>query len=615
MNGRAKHTGSAGIPAGFPGPRVEAMTERIRKTLRVIDTILPVLLAAGMTGYCLVFALRATSGVQWPYEWDAFRDIGAAQTMLDGRYPEDPILLGHTLWYNPLTAACNAAFSAATGVPLPQANVMLGPWLQLLTPAGFFVVLWVLFGRWAAVLGLAAFLFGKTDNIPAWNCATYSPWLFAPVLAEGFFYFTLAAFVLVRRKHPASLAWHALVGLLLALTFMTHTAPAVNAGGIMTVIIAVAAWRAWRGKEIQNPESRIQKGCGPGSCCEDKADERYASRRTTSREILLPFAVLLAVAFAASLPYTWSILRDYHFHVRNPWPGLYASSYVELAHFPERLRGAFNWRNLVAAGGAAVVLARPEWRRSALVPFAWAGLAALFLAQNYASQALMACGVLTTTLVPGHHAAIYLSAARWVFFGAGAAALGGGAAQLLLRAARRRDNGIAAILANAACCAAVLAAVIAGLFALRPYRDWLEMSITRNRAEYAAIHEAKTDMYRWVLQNTARDAVFLTEEDAVGLQVVMPAARKLSGTMLLYMNPYVDIQPLMADRRGMLDAMKNGNSSQFYEIARRRGVTHFLGRDKAPDGTPAAAPHFFREVHHSGGLVAYELETPAATGG
>ena len=566
------------------------MNDRARQTARILDAAVPVLLALAMTAYCLVFALRATSGVQWPYEWDAFRDIGAAQTMLDGRYPEDPIMLGRTLWYNPLTAACNAAFSAATGVPLPRANVLLGPWLQLLTPAGFFALVWVLFGRWAAVLALAAFLFGKTGNIPAWNCATYSPWLFAPVFAQGFFYLALAGFVLVRRMRPSGVAWHALVGLLLALTFMTHTAPAVNAGGVMAAVILVAVWRIGR----------------------------RAGMRAAWREAVLPFLVLLAVAFLASLPYTWSILRDYHFHVRNPWPGLYASAYVELAHLPERVREALNWRNLVALLGAVAVLMRAEWRRSALVPFAWAGLAALFLAQNYVSQALLSRGVLITTLVPGHHAAVYLSAAHWVFFGAGAAALARTTADLLLRAVRRRgaeEGGVAATLANAACCAAVLAAVVAGLFALRPYRDWLEFGITRNRAEYAANYESKTDMYAWILRNTAPHAVFLTDEDAVGLQVVMPAARKLAGSMLLYLNPYVDVQPLMGDRQQMLQAMRDGDGARLHELARRRGVTHFLGREKGPDGAPAAAPRFFREVHRAGGLVAYELEPPPAAGG
>jgi len=580
----------------------ETMNTRARQIFQFVDTALPVLMAVGMTGYCLVFALRATDGVQWPYEWDAFRDIGAAQTMLDGRYPEDPILAGKTLWYNPLTAACNAAFSAATGMPLHRANVVLGPWLQLLTPAGFFVLVWVLFGRWAAVLGLAAFLFGKTDNIPAWNCATYSPWLFAPVFAEGFFYFTLAGFVLVRRRRPTSLAWHALMGVMLALTFMTHTAPAVNAGGIMAVMMAVAAWRIRR-------ENRSRES-GTGSQHATGLEAGDAAKDTVMRQTVLPFLVLLAVAFAASLPYTWTILRDYHFHVRNPWPGLYASAYVELVHLQERVWAAVNWRNLLAVIGAVAVLARPEWRRSALVPFAWAALAGVFLVQNYVSQALMARGVLTTNLVPGHHAAIYLSAARWVFFGAGAASLAQTVTGLTLRLARRPDAVIPAVLLNAVCCAILLAGVVAGLFALRPYRDWLEMSITRNRAEYAAIHESKTDMYNWVLQNTAPEAVFLTDEDAVGLQVIMPAARKLAGTMLLYLNPYVDIQPLMEDRRRMLQAMRDGDANAFYEAAQRRGVKYFLGRDKTPEGAPAPVPRFFREVYRSGGLVVYEIEQP-----
>lgn len=566
------------------------MNERTTRIVRSIDTAAPVLLALAMTAYCLVFALRTTAGVQWPYEWDAFRDIGAAQTMLDGRYPEDPILLGKTLWYNPLTAVCNAVFSAATGVPLPRANVLLGPWLQLLTPAGFFVLAWVLFGRWTAVLALAAFLFGKTGGVSAANCATYSPWLLALVFAQGFFYFTLAGFILVRRRRPAGIAWHALVGLLLGLTFMTHTAPAINAGGIMAVITAAGAWGA----------------------------ARRGGLRAAWREAAGPFLALLTVAFAVSLPYTWSILRDYHFHVRNPWPGLYALSYVELAQLPDRLREALNWKNLLAVVGAGAVLARADWRRASLAPFAWLALAALFLAQNYASQALLRRGVVMTALVPGHHAAVYLSAVRWVFFGAGAAALGQLAAGLLLRAAGGRGGaageGGGAILIKGACCAVVLAAVVAALFAQRPYRDWPEMAITRDRAGYAAAHESKAAMYAWILKHTRPDAVFLTEDDPVGLQVVMPAARKLAGAMLLYLNPYVDAGPLLDDQRKMLQAMRDGDAGQFYECAARRGVTHFLGREKGSDGAPAAAPRFFREVYRSDGLVACELE-PAPAGG
>ncbi len=594
------------------------MNERMNQIARIMDAAVPVLLALAMTGYCLAFGLRATSGVQWPYEWDALRDIGAAQTMLDGRYPDDPILSGRTLWYNPLTAACNAAFSAVTGVPLPRANVLLGPWLQLLTPSGFFVLVWVLFGRWAAVPGLAAFLFGKTGNIPAWNCATYSPWLLAPVFAQGFFYFTLAGFVLVRRRRPASLAGHALVGLLLGLTFMTHTAPAVNAGGVMAVIIAAAAWKAgWGAGRSQESGVRSQNGNSPASAGDGALKGGCAGWSGAWREAVLPFMVLLAVAFVASLPYTWSILRDYQFRVRNPWPGLYASSYVDLAELPMRLREALNWKNLAALLGAAAVLVRADWRRASLATFAWLALAAVFLAQNYASQALLRRGVIMTALVPGHHAAVYLSAVRWVFFGAGAAALAQWTAGLLLRGTGRWGAGDSTpmTLANAVCCAAVLAAVVAGMFSERPYRDWPEMGITHNRAEYAARNEYKTEMYAWILRNTDPDAVFLTDEEALGLQVVMPAARKLVGSMLLYLNPYVNVQPLMDDQRQIQQAMRDGDAAHFHEIARRRGVTHFLGHEKGPDVGPAAAPRFFREVFRAGGLVAYGLEPPVADGG
>jgi hypothetical protein len=85
--------------------------------------------------------------------------------------------------------------------------------------------------------------------------------------------------------------------------------------------------------------------------------------------------------------------------------------------------------------------------------------------------------------------------------------------------------------------------------------------------------------------------------------------------MLLYLNPYVDIQPLLDDQRRMLQAMRDGDGFLFHEIAARRGVTHFLGREQGPDGKASAAPAFFREVFRAGGLVAYELEAAGAAGG
>ena len=58
---------------------------------------------------------RATHDLNWPPDFDLYRDTSIAQTMLDGGGLADPAYPGGRLWYNPLVPGIAAGISRLTG--------------------------------------------------------------------------------------------------------------------------------------------------------------------------------------------------------------------------------------------------------------------------------------------------------------------------------------------------------------------------------------------------------------------------------------------------------------------------------------------------------------------
>ena len=287
-----------------------------------------------LLAWALVIAFYAVEPCQVPREWDSMRDISIAQSLLDGGYPEDPVLRGEICWYNPLTGLVLFALHHLTGLSLMRLAVVAGPFLNLLAPVAFYFLVAGLFGRGAGLAGLLLVLFGKDGALPLWTCA-YSPWLLASVYALGLLFLTLTAFY--RAFCEKSPRFFFLTGVLLGVTFLAHTAPAIVAGGTMLLMSLWEACRLWF-RERQYQEARI---------------------------LALHFAAALCVAFFVSLPYTGPILWRYQFHVLNPWPSLYAFQNVELENLPAQIRQAFSVRNGIAVIGIMTLLRhrkRPEVR-------------------------------------------------------------------------------------------------------------------------------------------------------------------------------------------------------------------------------------------------------------
>ena len=533
------------------------------RALAWFAVIAPAVAAAALCVVALYHGVQAVEGVAWPYFYDALRDIGVAQSILDGRYPEDHIFLGETLWFNPLVGALVAAGTWLTDLPTHVVNVHLGPVANLLTPVALFLLAAALCGRWAALGTLLCVLMLNAQGEFLWATATYSPWLFAPHLAQGLFALTFLLFWQAERSGRRR--WFVLTGVALGVTFMGHAAPAVVLGGTM---VLVTLYRAVR--------------------------ERDAARRHTA-----DLGVLLLVGFVASLPYTYSILYNYQFQIINTLPSLNVEQPVRLARLPEALRQAVSWHTGIALlGFGGILLARAK-RIEHVLLLCWTLVVALFLVQVYAWRWLDRARRQIPQIVPGHHFLICLTLLEAVYFGYGLWWL----IQAPLRVLRRRPglqqwaHGVAAL------------AVVTGLaVALYPaYADWNEFTEKpRERLWYGDLFEERETVYAWILEHTDASDVFLCE-DQLGLIVVGPAGRKLVGTMLIFANPYVDSARRLADREAMFDAMRAKDARRFRRLARVHGVRFALLRGKEIELAEASLFNFLDPVLRADPLLLYEV--------
>ena len=576
------HTNSA--------PAVPGAILRKRPRLETFLRAAFCVVAACLIGFSLVRAVTATHQCVWPSEWDLLRDIGTAQMILDGRYPEDPILPGETLWYNPLTGALLAAAHRLSGIPLPRLGILLGPWLNLITPLGMVALLACLFGRAAALAGLCMVLYGKYPPNPFWLEISYAPWLMAPLYASGLMFLTLAAYYKgTTRRSPGMLMFS---GALLGVTFMAHTAPAIIAGGTMLLHTAMEAARMlWK----------------PGIEHEDLTGKRLSGGAEAVR-IAARFALLLLTAFLVSLPYTWSILWNYGFHVRNPHPSLFTADFLLLVNLPIRLHEAINWRNAFAVLGVFTLLRRRD--SAALLVLGWTATACLLMTQHYLWQWLLLRGVSLTGLAPGHHWAVHLTAVRAVLFAVGVTAAGAGIAQgmrwLWKRARPSASRDASPALRQAAMLAA---ACLAGILLYREHPlttrvDFQQPEMTL----YHQYHQVRMPMYEWILENTPPDAVFLCFEDSIAMTVVMPAARKLLFPMMIYSNLYVDPNELSYNKFRLLDAMDRADREAFRAEAQKHPQVLMLLRREDLANPPRSPEPFFAEVYRAGGLVAFQAK-------
>ena len=471
--------------------------------------------------------LRATGRLDWPEDADLYRDIAQAETFARGRLLADPFYAGEGLWYNPLVPLLVAGGARASGQPVHVLYTRLGPFLNLLAPLAFGLLLARLSGPAAGLAATFAFVYLGDPREPPWASPTYSPWLFSASFAQGLFCLTLLGHGWARRARRPAPAYAA-TGALLGLTFLAHTAP-----GLLAALLC-GGREAW-----------------------DVARARAGSRAARAGRLLL----MAGTAALVAAPFLAVIVGRYHLRVLNRAPLEWTWG---LARDSSGLLAQASWKTLAAAG---LLLAWARERRLDAgrgLLLGWLALAGALLAYSFAAPPL---GL--PTLLPRHHFLLYLKAAECALAGCAAARLWAWAPPRL-----RHSRGAAGLL--------LVAAVLA---ALPGYRLQRSLFPGQPAGEKWTTRPTREGAFRWIRRHAAPGDVYLAS-DEIALTVVAPAGARVVAVEAAFSNPYVAWAPRAAARERMLAALGSGDRAAFAAEARAFGVTHVV-RSRADRGWPA----------------------------
>ena len=517
----------------YPDPDA-AMSGRERRWLGAV--------AAVMLAIAFARGVAVTHDLDWPNDPDLYRDIAQAQTILDGSFLDDPHYLGETIWYSPLVPSIVAALQWTTGGTLHVLETRAGAYLNLLGPIAFYLLVVTLFGRWTAVVALAIFLFCSGDPGPSYASSTYSPWLFVANFVQAFYYATMI--VLYRAVHSERLAHFAIVGVLLGLTFLGHTAPAVLLGGMVSLYAAVMALRSagsndWRGVW--------------------RALER--------------FALVVALALLVSTPYVLSIAGHYHLKIVNQYPTFWIYPEMELsnlqAFLAERAARSIVPALLVGVVAFATTSAWPQARAGVV---ASTGLALAGVVYSYVWQYQLEHGSTWPSVVPGFHFLRYFSAGEAIIAAYGVAAMGSACAAFAAR--RAAAAWWPPVLRRAV--PAALACVLVGV-SYPAYASRIDLTGYRNQAQRMFSGPDFDDLFRWVRERLTPEDVVAAPEN-LALSLVGPAGRKVLAVERFFSNPYVDWQTRHINLDALYYGLDGGYCDSFKERADRFKVTHILAK-------------------------------------
>jgi hypothetical protein len=551
----------------------------------VISRIVTVLVAIGCLVLAFLPARDAAVGLTMPYDMDQFREIASAQAIADGHPLRDPFYRDEWVWYNPLLGATVAGISRVTALPVHEAFVQAGPWLSVAAQALFFAMALVLVGPWPAAIALALLLFAPPHGISGWMSPAVTPFIFSNNYATTFFYAGLIACASAAGRREA---WRwALLGALLGLTFLAHTAPALVLG---CCGVAAALYAAGGSAGSKDPAPR-------------PSDPALRLDHPVWRGRVRTVVVMLAVAIVVSSPFLYSIAGRYHLHVRNLDPVLWLWEQVDLAHLSGLARALLSPAGLLAIVGAVVLARRARVDRGAFVAVSWGATALVLFAYGYLQQ--LTDNRYLPPLVPQHHFYFHVVAAGRLLAGVGAWTI-----VSALCAALARTSGWKPALRLSDVAAPAI--VLAGIYLVvtvndAKYRDRPDFQEYRREAIARSDDFARTRVIERLRAQTPADAVILASDEDSYYRVA-PAGRATVAVPSIQSNPYVTQGGRDADQQQMLDALQARDPLNFGALARKYGVGFVLLGPDAVAGLEASgpAPSLVRELSRQGGYVLYE---------
>jgi hypothetical protein len=508
-----------------------------------------------LLGVVFSAAWRATHDLEWPYDFDLFRDAAFAQTIARGDFPDDAYYSGEQNWYNPLGPTVIAVVAKIFALEPIQIYAHHGAVIGLIVPLAIFVLAVALFGRWAGLAASFVFLFlGPHDVLPSWAAPTYSLWLFTNLLSLVPLALTITI-ALRARENSRPLTW-IICGVLLGVTFLTHTATAIIAGSIVLVL-------AW---EYGKP-----------------------------RLIALRWSLVLFSAVVVSLPFLVTIVGRYGLRIRNTAPLDFFWEETDLRNIFEFLRSTLNVGSAISCIGFIMLFTSRTTKAARSVMIAWLGVCLILFAYGYARQAW-----------PGAHLPGILPSFHWLFHlrVAKALLLGFGLYCALDFITSRLDRWW-----KLPSPVALLLVFI--LFFGTQYRKIshrFDLVGARELALYYAALPGFRESVAWLRRETSADAVVLAPPQWA-LVLLGAAGRKTVIVDRPFSNPYVLFEPRAAAAGDMEMSLAGHQRDVFLEIALKYRVSYVLLADALPvfDDRRLTAP-FARPVFAQGNFAVLRIE-------
>jgi len=480
---------------------------------------------------CFIPIQKSASTYYWGYDNDNFRDMSNVNNLVSGNLTEDPTYLDECRWYNPMLHWIEAIIVKTTGIPVNLVISQGGPYLNILSPICFFLMVLVLFNFKVAICATAGFLFFTANDIPGYFSATYTPWLYPVTFVQFLFYLGVIAMYYAFLK--LELKWFALLGIVTGLAFLGHTGPTVILIMQIGVLTSVLVYKI--------------------------------IKRTSEQTIynVLKFAIVAAVCFIIiSLPFTYIVIGKYHLKLINEATYEYAEPIFQLRNLPELFKINLSVSFIVSVFGLYAFVKSKIPVTIKHILYSWLVISILmYIYVTMAKFIRFHGGPSLPGIVPSFHFFFYFKAVQSVFFGFGFV-------ELMLRIfnfinTRYANHRFSLRQINRGIVLLIAALVIIN------YPGYLK------RGDFYCVPEMANDenywdqveVYKWLTTQTGINDVVLCEERQITFPL-LPSGRKMVVCSIDHTNPYVEYFDRKEDRDLMLDILKGsapGNKALFEE--------------------------------------------------
>jgi hypothetical protein len=493
-----------------------------------------------MLGMAFLQGQQVTHDLSWANDPDFDRDASFVQGALDGHFGKDPSYAGQWLWYNPLLFLIETFLVRITGMSPHLIVTRAGPYLNLLGPVAFVLMVGYLFDRRIALASLLSFLFLSSGQLLGWAGATYSPWLYPVCFAQFLFYLNII--LCYKAFTSGRLGWFLLLGVCAGLSFEGHAAPTV------LIILIIGSL------QINNLYLAA------------KNKDAAGLSRSAWQCLILVIGFLLTASLLL-----YYIFGKYHLKLINRATFEYTEGVFIVKNFRELIKQNLTLPFCIAVIGA--IWFYRKCRQPLLRKMMTGWLAWTLIMYTYAT---LVSGLDRTRqirlpgTVPSFHYFFYFKALQSIFFGYGIFQLwrsfffwAQNRWKFLQRFHRARHW-------------AWIAALLICAFLYYPfYQKREDFADLRDKALMKESDHNKIELYHYILHNVGSDQVILCEKEP-SLFPVMTTGRKMVSTAFTFSNPYLDFNKRESDRNEMLSWFKTGTPGWAEKTLKDYGVKYVL---------------------------------------